>query len=110
MPDNDHGNSYNITRSDILKAMVAGKVVDMGAVINNIEQTWASCVDPDFEDHDGYLEPDADDDDKEYAKHNGGVPQASAPTADKGDGPGTVPNDPNYLRNNTEYINRPGGM
>lgn len=91
LPNDDHGNTANITYTDLLKAMVAGKVPSPAQTIQNMVDCYqkmcdARTSDISYDDDDGKMD------------------------ADKGDGPGTVPNDPDYLRNNTQYINRPGGM
>jgi len=89
----------NITYTKLLKAMVAGKVESPAQAIKNMADCYQQMCDAGTADY-----PDRDSDDDSYQPPYGKI------DVDKGDGPGTVPNDPNYLKNNTQYVNRPGGM
>jgi hypothetical protein len=98
LPNDDHGNMANITYTKLLKAMVAGKVTSPAQTIANMMTCYEQMQSS------GDADPSDNDDDDSYQPPYGNI------DADKGDGPGTVPNDPNYLKNNTQYITRPGGM
>lgn len=97
LPNDDHGNPANITYTDVLKAMVAGGVSNITQTLQNMCDTYSKMLGTGKSD----LRDDYDGDDDK------GIASASMPTADKGDGPGTVPNDPNYLRNSTQYVKQP---
>ena len=104
LPNDDHGNMANITMTKLLKAMVAGKVSSPRQTIQNMMDCYSQIMDAKTTDI-----PDRDDDDYQQG---GSTYDATGKLldVDKGDGPGTVPNDPNYLKNNLQVVNRPGGM
>lgn len=81
LPNDDHGDIGNITYTKLLKAMIAGKVASPAQTIANMLDCYQKMnASGSSDSRDGTMD------------------------ADKGDGPGTVPNDPNYLKNNMEYV------
>ena len=95
-PNDDHGNPWNITYLKLVKSKIAGDVPSVMATLQNMCDTYSAMCAA------GTTDVSYGDDD-----NNSSPSSATPPTADKGDGPGTIPNDPNYLRNTMQYVKQP---